>query len=257
MNINMQFGHTPKYETCPSFIGYIKFIQQEVVIFVLTERLGACRDAGVRERPYQSNLDRRWFDFYFNTQLITRAHRFGTTKLKQLSLRWCRINLLDVLCYMTEDRVKFNADIVLISITEVFWIRRKYMAYRRIEPNSYNSYRTLASEVMLAVTVSDPVLVALPSGEAAGCRSACSGNFLSAADTARGSLYSWGWSPTPGSGTPLRCEVASTHRFWPPSKTPVRQARPGGRGDRRARRTTGAEGLDEAFPNSWNTTRSF
>lgn len=60
MNINMQFGHTPKYETCPSFIeGYIKFRQQEVVIFLSTESLCASRDAGVRERPYQSNLDSR------------------------------------------------------------------------------------------------------------------------------------------------------------------------------------------------------
>lgn len=253
MNSNMQFGHTPKYEKCSSFIeGYIKFRQQEVVIIFVHWKF-ASRDAGVRKRPYQSNLDSRWFDFYFNTPLSTRAHRFGTTKLKQLSLRWCRINLLDLLCYMTVYRVKFNAEIVIISLTEVFWIRRNYMAYRRVEPNGY---RTLASEVMLAVTVSDPVLVALPSGEAAGCRNACSGNFLSAADTARDSLYSWGWSPTPRSGTPLRCEVVSTHRFWPPSESPVRQARPGGRGDRRARRTTGAEGLDEAFPNSWNTTRS-
>lgn len=252
MNINMQFGHAPK--PYPSFIeGYFKFRQYDVVIFLFSESLCACRDAGVREWHYQSNLDSRWFDFYSNTPLSTRAHRFGTTKLKSLSLRGRRINLLYSLCYMTVYRGKFNTEIVIISISGVFWIRRKYMAYRRGEPNGY---RTLASEVMLAVTVSDPVLVALPSGEAAGCRSACSGNFLSAAGTAGDSLYSWDWSPTPRSGTQLRCEVVSTHRFWPPSGSPVQQARPGGRGDRRARRTTGAEGRDEAFPNSWNTTPS-
>ena len=161
-------------------------------------------------------------------------------------------------CFQLTVLAAFNVTITsskqpfqsMTAVTARCWTRQPLSDASSVGHASYNREHRCSSCLRTGQ-------VALPSGAAAGCRNACRDSRLPAGDTAAESLCGRSLSPGTRPGTLLRSEAASDSRFRARSGSWAQQASPGGHGDRSARRTAWAAGLDEAFRSGWNTLQSW